>query len=185
MLKLFLLLCTALGSIQDCSKGESLLQITALDLVPAVPIVGQHVVMTLQFNNPELAITSGTATNSVVYNFIKLQPIVEDLCVNTPCPLVTGFNDRSTNSTWPAVKGNIDSTITWKGLDGSQLLCIKVSVKTAISRLRGKNISGISLFKDNGRGNCPIEDFLGKEMVLYRQWSKTKRTNSSRTPEEL
>jgi hypothetical protein len=141
--------------------------------------------MTVQFNNPGPDITSGTATNSIVYNFIKLQPTVEDLCVNTPCPLVTGFNDRSTNSTWPAVKGIIDSTITWNGVDGSQLLCIKVSVKTANSRLRGKNSSGLKFFKDNGRGYCAVDDFLGKELVIYRQWCKSKRTNSSRTPEEL
>jgi len=185
MLKLFLLLCTALGSIEDCSKGGSVLQLTALDLIPAVPVIGDPVIMKVQFNNPGPVITSGTVTTAIKYSFIPITPTVEELCINTPCPIVSGFNDRSTNSTWPDITGNLESTITWKGDNGSELLCIKVSIKKNRFRLRGKNMSGIKPFKDNGTGICPLDDFLGKEMVVYRQWSKSKRTNSSRTPEEL
>jgi hypothetical protein len=185
MIKLFLFLCTALGSIQDCSKGGSVLKLTTLDLVPAVPVIGQPVVMTVQFNNPGKVITSGTATTAIKYSFIPIAPTVEDLCVATPCPLTIGFNDRSTNSTWPDVKGNLETTITWKGSDGSELLCIKVSIKKNKFRLRGKNSSGLTLFKDNGTGICPLDSILGKELVVYRQWSKSKRTNSSKTPEDL
>ena len=180
-----LFLSTALGSIQDCSNGASLLKLTTLDLIPAVPIIGQPVVMTVQFNNPGPAITSGTATTAIKYSFIPLTPTVEDLCVATPCPLTTGFNDRSTNSTWPDITGNLETTITWKGTDGSELLCIKVSIKKNRFRLRGKNISDLTFFKDNGTGSCPATDFLGKELVVYRQWHKSKRTNSSKTPEDL
>jgi hypothetical protein len=112
--------------------------------------------------------------------------LVEDLCVNTPCPITSGFNDRSTNSTWPDVKGTIVSTITWTAFDNTQLLCIKVTLKTAQSKLRGNtDNSGIVLFKDNGMGYCPHIDVLGKKLVIYRQWDKTKRTNSSRNPEDL
>ena len=185
MWKLLLLINAALGSIQDCSKVGSILQLTKLDLVPASPIVGKPVVMTVQFNNPGPDITSGTATTAIKYSFIPLAPSVEQLCVATPCPLTTGFNDRSTNSTWPDVTGNLETTITWKGADGSELLCIKVSIKKNRFRLRGKNSSGLIFFKDNGTGICPLDDFLGKEMVVYRQWRKSKRTNSSKTPEDL
>jgi len=174
------------ANIDDCSKGASVFKLTALSLEPPVPVAGKPIVMTVQFNNPGADVISGTATNNIVYNFLPLTPTVEDLCVNTPCPLVNGFNDRSTNSTWPAVKGTITSTITWTDLDGTQLLCIKVSVKTARSNLRGVvNRSDIRLFEDNGVGHCPATGFLGKELVVYHQWSKSKRTNSSRTPEEL
>lgn len=185
MWKLLLLLSATLGSIQDCSKAGSILQLTKLDLVPASPVVGQPVIMTVQFNNPGPDIISGTATTAIKYSFIPLAPTVEELCVNTPCPITTGFNDRSTNSTWPDITGNLETTITWKGKDGSELLCIKVSIKKNRFRLRGKNSSGLTLFKDNGTGHCSSDDFLGKEIVVYRQWHKSKRTNSSKTPEDL
>ena len=197
------LFTTSLGSIEDCSKGTSILKLTALDLIPAMPVINEPVVMTVQFNNPGADITTGKVTTAINYNFLPLSPTVEDICANTQCPIVSGFNDRSTNSTWPDVKGTIISTITWNTLDGSVLLCIKVSVKTARDNLRGKtNSSGIILFKDNGIGYCPIVSFLGKEISIYRKWPiyKSKKAvdminktsvlklnaqNSSRTPEDL
>jgi len=186
MWKLLLIFGTSLASIEDCSNGLSVLKLSALSLVPETPIANEPVVMTVQFNNPGADITSGTATNAITYNFMPLSPTVEDLCTNTVCPLTNGFNDRSTNSTWPDVSGSITSKITWTRDDGTQLLCIKVAVKTGRKNLRGRtNSSGIKLFKDNGIGHCPVMNLPSKELVLYRQWNKTKRTNSSRSPEEL
>ena len=182
----FLLFAFSYAAIEDCSKGKSLLQLTALDLIPSLPVVGEPVAMIVQFNNPGYDIINGTVTSALTYNFLPLQPTVEDLCVNTPCPITNGFNDRSTNSTWPDVKGTIVSTITWTAFDSTQLLCIKVTLKTAQSKLRGNtNNSGIVLFKDNGMGICPPIDVLGKKVVIYHQWNKSKRTKSSRNPEDL
>lgn len=180
------LFANSLGSIQDCSNGLSTLKLTSLSLEPVLPIVNEPVIMTVQFNNPGSDIINGTVNTAITYNFLPLKPSLEDLCTNTVCPITSGFNDRSTNSTWPNIKGSIVSTITWTAFDGSQLLCIKISLKTVRTKLRGNyNISGISLFKDNGRGFCPLQDFLGKNIVIYRQWNKLKRRNPSRNPEDL
>ena len=182
----FLLFALSYANIEDCSKGKSFLQLKSLDLIPSLPAVDEPVTMIVQFINPGADITNGTVTSAVTYNFLPLKPLVEDLCVNTPCPITSGFNDRSTNSTWPDVKGTIVSTITWTAFDNTQLLCFKVTLKTAQSKLRGNtDNSGIVLFKDNGMGYCPHIDVLGKKLVIYRQWDKTKRTNSSRNPEDL
>ena len=95
----FTFLLTAFGSIQDCNTS-SILQLTKLDLVPASPSPGQPLAMTVQFNNPGSVITSGTVTTTLTYNFIPFAPTTEALCTNTACPLVTGFNDRSTANPW-------------------------------------------------------------------------------------
>jgi hypothetical protein len=132
MWKLFLFLTSSLATIQDCSKTNSLLKITALDLIPANPIVNEPVVMVLQFNNPGPDVVAGKATTAINYNFIQIAPIVEDLCVSTPCPLTVGFNDRSTNSTWPdSLKGTVTSKIVWTSVDQQVLLCIQISLKSS------------------------------------------------------
>jgi hypothetical protein len=180
MWKLLTYFGLVLGSIQDCGKNSQF-QLTSLDFVPAAPKAGESIFMTVQFNNPGTEVSDGSVTTSVTYNFLPLTPTVEPLCVNTQCPLVNGFNDRSTNSTWPSgVSGTIVSTITWNDNSGSELLCIKLTVKSGYSGLRGNKVSpGISLFR---------EEKVCKHLVVYRQWikrSKKNRKNSSKTPEAV
>ena len=122
----------ATASIKDCSNGASLLQLTELSLAPSTPVRGQNLDMTVKFNNPGSEITDGTVTTTVTLNFIPFQPTVEALCTNTQCPLVSGANDRSTNSVWPDnVSGSITSKIEWTAVDGTQLLCIQINAKIA------------------------------------------------------
>lgn len=128
----------ASASIQDCSKGTSIFQPTKLSISPESPKPGDIFAMTVEFNNPGLEITDGTVTTSVIYNYIPFDPTVEALCTNTQCPLVTGFNDRSTSSTWPSVSGIINTRIEWTDAEGKQLLCIEMDIITSSSSyLRG------------------------------------------------
>lgn len=178
MWKLLTYFGLVLGSIQDCGKNSQF-QLTGLDFVPLTPKAGEAVFMTVQFNNPGSEVNDGSVTTSVTYNFLPLTPTVEPLCTNTQCPLVNGFNDRSTNSSWPTgVSGTIVTTIVWNDVNGSELLCIKLSVKTGSSGLRGNKVfPGISFSR--GETTC-------KHLVVYRQWikrSKKNRNNSSKTPE--
>lgn len=180
MWKLLTYFGLVLGSIQDCGKNSKF-QLTGLELVPSAPKSGDTVFMTVQFNNPGSEVNDGSVSTSVTYNFLPLTPTVEPLCTNTQCPLVNGFNDRSTNSTWPSgVSGTIVSTITWTDLGGSELLCIKLSVKSGSFGLRGNKVSpGISFSR---------EEKVCKHLVVYRQWikrSKKNRKNSSKTPEAV
>jgi len=125
----------ATASIKDCSSGTSVLQLTDLALSPDPPVLGQPLDMTVKFNNPGEEIVDGTVTTSVTLNFIPFQPTVEALCTNTQCPLVSGANDRSTNSVWPDnVSGSIVSKIEWTAVDGTQLLCIQINAKVAAAK---------------------------------------------------
>jgi len=123
---------TTRANISDCSSGSSLFQIINLGLSPTNPVSNQPLYMTVEFTNPGPEITDGTVTTSITYNFIPFAPSVEPLCVNTQCPLVNGFNDRSTNSTWPgSLKGSVTSKIVWTSVDQQVLLCIQISVKSS------------------------------------------------------
>jgi hypothetical protein len=127
------------SSISDCSNGNSLFQLTDLALTPDPPVRNEPLHMTVVFNNPGEDVSSGTVTTSVTLNWIPFSPTVEALCDNTQCPLINGLNDRSTSSIWPdTVSGNVQSKIEWTGVDGSQLLCIKISAKVAAA----ENITG-------------------------------------------
>lgn len=119
------------ASIKDCSSGASVLKLTDLGLNPATPVSGQPLDMTVKFDNPGAEINDGTVVTTVSVNQIPLSPTTEPLCINTQCPIVTGANDRSTASTWPDVKGHITSKITWTRTDGSNLLCIQITVDVA------------------------------------------------------
>ena len=139
MLSLRTVLCFILGSvaatITDCGQGHSLFKFTELSLTPDPPISGQNILMTVQFENPGLPIYSGFVSTSITLNGLPFTPTVEDLCTNTQCPLISGFNDRSTSSTWPSISGKLQSHIIWTDLNGQQLLCIDITEKTF--RLRG------------------------------------------------
>ena len=183
LLKLFGFLSLATASIQDCSNGASLLQITNLALSPDPPVRGQTLDMTVKFNNPGPEITDGTVTTSVTLNFIPFQPTTEAICTNTQCPLVSGANDRSTSSVWPDnVSGSLTSKIEWTAVDGTQLLCIQISAK--IVAVKGKsfrhqyNQTDANALATALRLNAPLalEDFLpGSVGPFYTpvcEWSK-------------
>jgi hypothetical protein len=173
----FTFLLSALGSIQDCNTS-SVFQLTTLDLVPASPIPGQPLAMTVQFNNPGPVVRDGTVTTSLTYNFIPFSPTTEALCTNTACPLITGFNDRSTTNPWPDVTGSVTSVIKWN-LDEENLLCIKLSVKTA-NKLRGNfsfpgQLDLLNVFQGKGTAE-QFEEMStalivapSKELVVYRR----------------
>lgn len=115
------------AAISDCG---STFQITQLSLVPDPPIQDQSVFLTLVFNNNEPAtISAGTATTSIAFNGLPLSPTVQPLCEVTDCPILQGVNNRSTNTTWPAVSGKIISRLTWEDLTGKILLCLLTQVK--------------------------------------------------------
>lgn len=91
------------ASISDCGSA---FQITQLALTPDPPVQGRAVFLTLVFNNNEPdAVSAGTVTTDITRNGLPLSPSTQPLCDETECPILTGPNNRSTNTTWPAVSG--------------------------------------------------------------------------------
>lgn len=140
-LALFAALATARASIMDCSDGASVFRPTTLSLTPEPPVPGQPVLMTVLFDNPGEEVTDGTVTTSVTINGLPFAPSTEALCTNTQCPIPNGPVDRSATSDWPTgISGKIDSRIEWTGVNGEQLLCLKITERT--SSLRGEGCDG-------------------------------------------
>jgi hypothetical protein len=139
--RLVTLIIAALGviqgtnaSIKDCGAGQTVFQLTELALIPDPPIRGKPVEMKVVFNNTGAEIADGSVTTTLSLNFIPFQPSTEPLCENTICPIVEGFNDRSTSSVWPdTVSGTVSSKITWLGPNSENLLCIQFNTKVAVS----------------------------------------------------
>jgi hypothetical protein len=159
------------ASIQDCGLGKSVFNITDLALTPDPPVPGSSIAMTFQFNNPGGPVTDGSVTTSVTLNFIPFAPSVEPLCTNTQCPLVTGFNDRSTKGTTPtSVQGKVVTKIVWAATDGSQLACIATSFSLLSS---DGNTTRKSL-----RGSKTILEFRHAKRIRLMFRSKSEKNRS-------
>jgi hypothetical protein len=166
-------LTTSLGSIKDCSNGLSILKPTKLEISPPNAVGGEVLNMIVELNNPGAEINDGIVTTSMAYNFIPLDPTVEPLCINTQCPLVTGFNNRSTSNVWPKdIAGTIKTKIQWTDISGNDLLCLDLVIKSS-KNLRGNysrpdalEISNV--FRGKVNGFCPVEDPFFKQLVVYQ-----------------
>lgn len=174
------------AKIVDCSNGGSLFKVTELALSPDPPIRGKQVDMIVKFDNPGSEISEGSVTTSISLNYIPFQPSTEALCTSTICPLVSGPNDRSTNSVWPdSVSGIVSSKIVWKGVDDSELLCIQINTKVAATeKLRPRpnyNQTHADLIAKTLSLNSPVpfEELDGWAPFLNAQ----NFSNASKTPE--
>jgi hypothetical protein len=125
------LFVSATSTIKDCDS-TSVFRPVSLGLSPDPPVRGAPVYMTVEFENPGPIITDATVTTAVSLNYIPLTPSTKSLCEDTECPIATGFNNRSTASTWPdTVSGKISSKITWTDPTGHSLLCIQLTANVA------------------------------------------------------
>jgi hypothetical protein len=146
------------ASIQDCNT-TSVFRPMTLGLRPDPPVAGNLVYMTVEFNNPGPEVTEGVVSTSVTLNFIPFTPTVESLCENTACPLVTGFNDRSTQSTWPTdVKGKVVTKSVWSTLDGDTLLCVQTTFSVGETpRFRYTDVNNNSLVNSLFRDDISLK----------------------------
>jgi hypothetical protein len=130
LITLYSILAISQASIKDCNPN-SILRPTQLSVTPDPPVPGQAVKLTLIFDNPGPEINDGTVTTSLSINYIPFSPTTQPLCTSTNCPIITGSNDRSTESTWPSVTGIVKSRVLWIGPNDEQLLCIDTLFKVS------------------------------------------------------
>ena len=120
--------------IKDCDTS-SVFRPTQLALTPDPPVPGKPIRLTLIFDNTGSEITEGKVYTTLSVNYIPVSPTTEPLCENTACPIVSGINDRSTETTFPSVSGIIKSRVVWTGREEQSLLCIETTFK--VGGLRG------------------------------------------------
>jgi hypothetical protein len=118
------------SGVSDCGNGNSLFQMTNLNLdPPSTVMAGQNVSLSLLYNSPKV-IANGTIKTSVTYNFIPFTPIVSNLCDSVNCPISVGQHDGSSSYPMPTgLSGSLKSQIVWYDDAGNQLLCIEMALK--------------------------------------------------------
>lgn len=128
------------GAVSDCGAGASVFTVNSVDLDPVSPTPGQNMTLTLDYTVPEgVVVTGGQTEYDVTWNFIPLEPSVEPLCQDIPCPLGPGMYRNQSTSLWPdSVSGYITSQMKWLDEAGNLLLCIEIAGQSAAAQLAPK-----------------------------------------------
>lgn len=117
----------SISTIQDCDSS-SLFRPIILELVPDPPIRNQPLFLNLVFYNPGENINDGTAKINIDINGLPYSE-TQSLCETTQCPILNGYNNRSSITDWPDLTGKVVSRITWTDIYEKSLLCIELHIK--------------------------------------------------------
>lgn len=123
----------AATTVSDCAPGTSVFRLDGAHLDPADPKAGDAVNLHLAYTVPAGVLVRGGVTEyDVTINYIPMEPYMEPLCQDIPCPLGEGVYTNITQSTWPTgIHGAVMNIMRWKGEDEETLLCLKVTTKFA------------------------------------------------------
>lgn len=117
----------AMASVKSCGSASSKFQVQTVYLKPDPPVRGQPVELTVTFTNPGESIADGKVDTSVSINYIPFPSQTTPLCEYTECPILTGSQIRSSQTTWPDnISGRISSKMVWKDSSDNELLCIQM-----------------------------------------------------------
>jgi len=112
----------ALGTITNCNTN-TLFKPTTLAISPDPPVPSKPVNFTLAFTYNGTEITDGTISTKVTIDSIPLPTETMSLCDTISCPIQSGNNTRSFQSSWPSfLVGNVEIQNTLIGAQGEQLL---------------------------------------------------------------
>lgn len=117
------------STVEDCGAGSSIFKINSVTLDPPAPTPGQNMTLFLDYTVPDgVSVVGGQAEYDVTWNFIPLEPSVEPLCLDIPCPLGPGRYQNQSTSLWPdSVSGYITSQMKWFDEANSLLLCVEIA----------------------------------------------------------
>lgn len=130
LLTLFLALVgLSSATLSDCGLGKSIFKIEDQGFSPNPPIPGQEYHYWFAYSvPPDTLVDSGTAEYSVILNGIPLNPSVESLCSQTPCPKTEGFYNESSHDIWASgISGKVVLKLSWFDDKKNLLLCSQVT----------------------------------------------------------
>jgi hypothetical protein len=127
MLRGFLIGLSVLsGSIQDCSRPNSIGEIVDMGISPLNPVAGDNSTLWVTFDSSQ-AITGGTATYSYTLNYIPFPKDIIPLCDQTDCPVPIGISNATGYTIFPDVSGRIEIRIEWETEVGTPIWCVKTT----------------------------------------------------------
>jgi len=119
-------------TISSCGTATDIAQNIELDVEPVLPQSD----FTLYLNaDLTKEVNSGTSKYSVTYNFIKLNPTINDLCTeiansNITCPLSGHISSKSKSSIPIDLSGSLVITNEWFNQENDRILCMKFNIKS-------------------------------------------------------
>lgn len=124
----------SMGTATVCSSPTALAKNFAITLSTDAPTKDENVTTTFDFDL-DAPIVGGTAYYSATLNGFGPYTSTAPLCDETaktgdPCPLQTGHHHEVSTSA-STVSGKIITTITWRDGAGAEILCAKITTKTA------------------------------------------------------
>jgi hypothetical protein len=126
----FLVALLSLSSTHDCGDGLGRAALISIDSSPAQPKAGDNVTLSVIYDLPEPAITSGIAIYSYAINNIPFSPTSVDLCTQTACPIEPGIHNETSVSAFPSISGKVVAQIAWYDQQDELVWCVESSWKT-------------------------------------------------------
>lgn len=114
------------GTIEDCTAPRSLGTVIEAGIYPKNPTAGDLSYLWVNFYLSK-QVYSGRITYSTSWNYIPMEPVVEDLCHQMICPIYTGFYNISGNTTFPDIHGLVEVTTEWADSDNTPIWCVKTT----------------------------------------------------------
>jgi hypothetical protein len=108
----------------DCNPS-SLFELKSVKIMPDPLIVGQHMTMTVIFQNDYDYITDGIQRMKVNFNGMSIPVPDEQLCLYNEelCPIKLGLHALNHTFVIPNVPGTVDMKLAWYTTGGGSLLC--------------------------------------------------------------
>jgi hypothetical protein len=114
------------GGVEDCTPRNALGKVIETGIYPQNPKAGDLSSLWVNFYLSK-QIYSGTVTYSVKWNYIPMEPEVDNLCHQMICPIYTGFYNVSGNTTFPEIHGLVEVTTEWADSDNTPIWCVKTT----------------------------------------------------------
>jgi len=116
-----------------CSSATALAKNFAVTISTSTPTKNENVTTTFDFDL-DAPITGGTAYYTATLNgfpYSSSSPLCDETAkTNDPCPLLAGHH-REVSTALNTITGKVVATISWKDQAGSEILCARITTKTA------------------------------------------------------
>jgi hypothetical protein len=114
--------------VSNCNTN-SVFTITDLSVDPIVPVKGQNITVHTIYTVPA-DVVSGVATYKISFNGIPFSPTVDDLCTQTPCPILAGLHDEYSSVLVPDISGKVIADMIWSDeASSTTYLCLRTTLK--------------------------------------------------------
>lgn len=118
------------STVRNCGTSSDRAVISEITSVPAIPVPGDNVTLSVKYSFAGEPITGGTAHYKATLNYFPVYDETFDLCTQTKCPKEPGSYTEISNTLFPTgVSGKLVTTINWADQDEQPIWCVETTWK--------------------------------------------------------